>query len=830
MLARLPLVVLFWAALVAASVAFSLPSASLTHGVVLASTAALLGLGAAVWVRSRLTRSIALLVLVMALAGGGALLQRTTLSKRQVLLPPESSTVIVDGVIEDVTSADEGVLLRLAVDAIGPELGDGGTPQAIGVAVDVALTAPVKVDAGDRVRLRGRLRAPAPSLSPGTFDPYKAALVHGVHARMTVVQADDVAVFAKGRGAWWVRARRSLSARLQAQLPPRLAGLLLALLIGDTSLFSIEQSAAYRSVGAGHLLAVSGLQVTLLAGLLSRVMTSLLLFTPWGRRGRGALVAALFALAGVWGFVLLCGAPPSAVRAGVMATAVVFASAGGRRVLLVDALGAAGLLTVVASPASALDAGFLLSYAAVFGLVVASAGDHDGATLIDQIRAGVAASVIAGLLTLPLSAWLFAQVAPAGLLANIVLVPVASLLQVPALLGGALGAVLDLPWLSALGAQAALLLEALVFGLAELLPGVRAVDATSGVQAALLSVAVGVAGAAWLSRRVVAAVVVVLSSGFIFALSNREPDGLRVTFLPVGQGDAAVVELPQGQVFVIDGGGRVPVAPGMSEAARASVLAEPGARVVVPFLQRRGIQRIDVVVLSHPHPDHAGGLRAVVDAFPVGEVWWAGDVDTAGPLVQPLFDRVGASSVRSTPELLGQHRHGDVIIDVLGPAPAEATATYPEFSANDNSLVLRFCLGATCVLLPGDVEHFGEEELVATHENRLHAQVVKAPHHGSSTSSTTNFITATKALHVVMCTGRGNQFGFPAASVVQRWRAASARVWDTSRHGELTFLLDGTGVTAQPFRHDEDDDNEDDDEDNNENGPPKNHATRDATP
>jgi competence protein ComEC len=596
--------------------------------------------------------------------------------------------------------------------------------------------------------------------------------------------------------------------RLQEQLPPRLAGLLLALLVGDTSLFVPEQTEAYRHVGAGHLLAVSGLQVTLLAGLLMRLCTALLLLTPPGRRGRGGGLAAVVALLGVWSFVLLCGAPPSAVRAAVMASAVVGAGALGRRVLLVDALGAAGLLTVVASPASVLDAGFLLSYAAVLGLVAATPADRDNDDgLWPAIRDGVFASVTAGLVTLPLSAWLFSQVAPAGLVANIALVPVASVLQLPALLGGALGAVLDVPALSFLGAEAALFLEALVFGLAELLPGVRALDAPPAWLAALLTLVAAVAAAALLARRRTAAVVLVIVAALGVVVATREPSGLRVTFLPVGQGDGAVVELPDHRVFVVDGGGRVPLEPGLDEAGRAEVLAEPGTRVVVPYLKRRGIRHIDVLVLSHPHPDHAGGLRAVVEQFSVGELWWAGDPTHVGALARPIVQAVGAAHTKSTPDLLGTHHFGDVTVDVLGPAPEEGTATYPELHANDNSLVLRFCLGTTCVLLPGDVEHLGEDLLVSTRGDRLRAQVVKAPHHGSATSSTTSFVAATDATHVVMCTGRDNHFGFPAPAIVRRWQEAGAQAWDTARHGEVTFWLDGTAVIARSFRNDDDAEN-----------------------
>jgi competence protein ComEC len=826
--ARVPIVALFIVAVASAALGLAapLPASGLALPVGVAAGVVAVLAFAASRVRADVLRGAVVVVAVGVLAATAAVVERARFAARVAALPGSDRLVIVDADVVDAVDADEGRKLRVLVRALGPDLLDGAhdasdaagarrsggkttlDADGPGFVVDVALLAPVDVQPGDRVRLRGRLRPPAPALSPGTFDAEAAALVEGVHGRLAVVDVHDVAVLGHRPPAWSVRARVALSQRLQEQLPPRLAGLLLALLIGDTSLFEEEQSQAYRHVGAGHLLAVSGLQVTLLAGVLVRLVTTLFLLTGPGRRGRGAGIAAALALLGVWGFVALCGAPPSAVRAAIMASAVVGAGALGRRALLEDALAAAGLVTVVAAPSAVLDAGFLLSYAAVLGLVATSAktapiGDDDGGTVLGTLRDTAITSVVAGLVTLPLSAWLFAQLAPAGLVANIVLVPVASLLQLPALLGGALGAAFDLDALSFLGGQAALLLEALVFGLADLLPGVRTIDAPPAWLAGVLTTSAALAAALLLARRRLAAVVVVVvAAGGVGIAGARLPAGLRVTFLPVGQGDAAVVELPDGTVFVVDGGGRVPLEPGLDAAGRAEVLAEPGRRVVVPYLLRRGIERVDVLVLSHAHPDHAGGLHAVVDALPVDALWWAGDPGAVGPLVRPLVTRVGTERVTSTPGLLGRHTFGDVVVDVLAPAPEEGGATYPELHANDNSLVLRFCLGQTCVLLPGDLERFGEELLLASARDRVVADVVKAPHHGSATSSTPAFVAATGATDVVFCTGRDNHFGFPAPDIVKRWATAGAQVWDTARHGEVTFVLDGTRVFVRPFRDD----------------------------
>ncbi len=788
MAVRVPVVVLFFGAMLGAAVGLSSSFALFP----LIALGLLLG-AAAMFGRTPVGRALSvLLVVVVAAAVSG----RARVDRQRAELPV--GPVVVEGVVSDVGFGAEG--LRLVVDVDALLVPPPTRWQAQALRLDVSLQN-ARVAAGDRIRVRGVLHAPAPALSPGTFDGEAWALARGIQGHTSVEDPKDVVVVAHDAAPFFVAARLRLRERLLEQLPPRSAGLLLALLIGDTSLFEEEQRAAYRHVGAGHLLAVSGLQVTLLAVLLQRLCSLGILLTPWGRRGRGFVVGAVVAVIAVWGFVCLCGLPPSAVRAGVMATLVVVGQSLGRRVTLLDVLSAAGLLTVLASPESILDAGFLLSYAAVLGLASSSSSTpfclESVPSLWQRLRPALVASLVAGLATLPLSAWLFGQVAPAGLVANVVLVPVAGALQLPALLGGALGAVFDLPWLSNIGAQAALLLEALVYGLASVLPGVRTIDAPSALTAAVLTTTSLSTAALLIAGRGKAGAAGVVVIGAVLWLSIREPTGMRVTFLPVGQGDSAVIELPDGSVFVIDGGGRVPFDPDLDEADRAAVLAESGTRVVVPFLQRRGIDRVDVMVLSHPHPDHAGGLRAVVDAVAVDRLWWAGD--TAGALVAPLLAKV--PEVKSTPALLGRSQFGDVTVDVLAPSPQEGTPTYSELGANDNSLVLRFCLHGGCVLFPGDIERFGEELLLSsTAPEHLRAAVVKAPHHGSKTSSSAALIAATQARDVVLCTGRFNTFGFPDADVVSRWQAAGARTWDTAENGEVTFWIDGDDVSVRPFR------------------------------
>jgi competence protein ComEC len=759
---------LFFASALGALAGLLAPDGALFFGTLFAVVGAI----ATLVLRSLAGRAVSLVLAAFSLAALAGGWQATISARRSEQLP--SAPVVLEGIVDDVSFTKKGGR-RLVLAVEGSLAGDEAAPLDATIAVFVPPSVRDPIDPGDRLRARGRAHPLEPALQPGEFDEQKLGLARGVDGSLAAAHGNVAVVERHASFAPFARMRLWLHDRLADLLPPRMAGLELALLVGDTSLLDDEQREIYRRAGAGHLLAVSGLQVSLLALIARRVALAVILATPAGRKGRGRTAASMIALAAVWGFVALCGVPPSAVRAGAMATAILCAPLVHRRARSLDALGIAGLGTVLVSPASVLDPSFLLSYAAVLGLAATASVRH-------RVLKGVVASVGAGLVTLPISAYLFGQLAPAGLLDNIILVPAATFLQVPALALGLLGALVDSSFIAWLGGEAALVLEALTKGLGDLLPGVRAIDAPSGALTLLLITAALAFAAAVARRRVAIATAVAVAAVAAVAVERREPAGVRITVLPVGQGDSAVFEFPDGAAMVIDGGGTW------------DGRADPGTDVVIPFLQRRGIDRIALMVLSHQHPDHALGLVSVAHAVPVDVLWQNG----ADATLNALLASSTTAKLETTPAILGVHPFHQATIEVLAPAPAEHTATYPELEANDNSLVLRICYAGDCALWPGDAEALGEDLLLHTgHE--LHASVVKAPHHGSATSSTDAFISTTGASDVVFCTGRGNSFGFPAQAVIDRWRAAGARLWDTSRNGEVRIWLTGHGAIVRGF-------------------------------
>ncbi len=746
--------------------------------------------GATFLLRGQGARALTLLAACFTATALIATVHRSAHDARTAALPVAG---VFEGDVLDVTPARSGgTTLTVAVAGVLTDEGPAPLPLHLRVRL-VRAAAAVSIHPGDRLRLRGTAHPFFPRDRPGTFDADLFGLSRGLHGRLTVSHAHDVIVTDPGH-AWapFADLRQFLRARLLSLLTPREAGVVLALIIGDTAFFDDEQLATYRAIGAGHLLAVSGLQVSLLA--LIVFFLARLMFVRVGalrRRNRVRQSAAGLAALFVWGFVFLCGAPPSCVRAGAMATAVLLALFVDRHIAALDALGLAGLVTVMLWPASVVDPSFLLSYAAVVGLLLGTpAGglpDAGWPRARALLLTGTLSAFAAGVVTLSVSAYLFGELSPGGIVANVVLVPVASALQVPAIFLGLAGALFDVALLAKGGAMSAGLLEAITETLAQAMGGVWLVPAPSPLStialtgcALLLVWALARRRARWMLAAVLCAVSVLAAPDH---LSSR----VLVEVLPVGQGDSALVTTPQGQTVLIDGGGvwdeRI----------------DPGADVVVPYLQARGVDRIDVMILSHPDPDHLLGLLSVLRALPVGELWHAG-IGRHHPLVARLLDEAAARQVpvKTAPVLLGRHELGGAVLDVLAPRVEDGTAVYDELSANDNSLVVRIAYGETSMLFCGDLERWGERYLLG-HTPDVAADVVKAPHHGSRTSSSPALIKASHPAHVVFPTGRQNQFGFPHPEVARRWHDAGARLWDTAVHGLLRIELDGTAVTVTPF-------------------------------
>ncbi len=604
---------------------------------------------------------------------------------------------------------------------------------------------------GARVRVRGPLTPLPPADNPGNLDA--AAYAAGAWVAWRGRGPVTLLAAAPARAEATVAARVQARRRLAHLAHPFGGAVLTGLLLGDRAAVPPAAVEALAATGAGHLLAVSGLHVGGLAAVLFALCWRI-------SRRLGAIRpdrwAAWLALPAVPAFVLLAQAPLSARRAGWMVAGLLVARAWGRRPAGIELLGLAALVVLADRPQAVTEPGFQLSFGAVGALLLAPSGGG-------RLRQALIATTVAWLATAPIQAWHFGTAAPLAPLANLVLTPLAATLVVPL---GLLGLLLS-GWTTAPLEVAAVAAEALV-ALAEgfaTWADLQIVGAHAAPALAAPIVAAGLwsAGLPRLARW--GPVGLALWSAWLW------PAGVTVDFVAVGQGDATVVRAG-GQTLLVDAG------------------PDRAARALLGYLRHEGVRRIDTVVLSHRHPDHYGGLVGVAAALPIGEVIDHGVPDAGGPWGRLAGELVRHGvPVRRPPP--GGWRLGDAHVAVLAADPPAGLAE------NDRSLVLRVAGPAGSVLLTGDVEGPGEARLAGRVPP---STVLKAPHHGSNTSSGPRLLADACPAAVVFPVGRHNRYGFPHPAVLARYAARAIPGWRTDLDGRVRVRLHDAAPTIEAMR------------------------------
>ena len=293
--------------------------------------------------------------------------------------------------------------------------------------------------------------------------------------------------------------------------------------------------------------------------------------------------------------------------------------------------------------------------------------------------------------------------------------------------------------------------------------------------------------AEWASALALAALTILVAAHPFPASLNRGK--LEVSVLDVGQGDSIFVGFPDGRTMLIDGGGQ----PGSSWAGNQRPGLDVGEQVVSPYLWSRGLQRLDVVVLTHAHHDHLEGLRAVLQNFAVKELWIGREEQT--PALVSLLDEGRSRGAKIVHEKQGDRFDwGGVGGEILWPADSEPVPA----AANDDSVVVRLQDGRIHFLLSGDIEKRVESTLVGEHAP-LAADFLKVPHHGSKTSSTLPFLAAVAPRIAVVSVGEANPFGHPAKPILERYEESGVRLLRTDRDGAVTALTDGQDLEIHTF-------------------------------
>ena len=692
--------------------------------------------------------------------------------------------------LEDAVRRDDLVSLRARVVGIRPEAWrpvSGGT--AVTVAGSVREADRRRWHAGTELEAAMTFRRPPRYLNDGVPDVEVSRALRGVSVVGSV--KSGLLVEVRNEGSWLARAsaqaRQAVRDAVQRTVGAdsrAAAAVVTAVLIGDDSGLSPELRDRWQVAGTYHVLAISGGNIAVLVALVV-VLASV--------AGMGPRAGAVLALGALAAFACVVTPGSSVQRASLMAAVHLVARVLDHRAPSWQALAAALGIMLVVDPLGLSDVGLLLTCGATIALIECARhlGRVKPGGRLRWLLAALAATACVELTVFPIQVWWFSRLSFAGLILNLIAVP----LMTAAQLAGLLAVALDLAGAPAwpagwLAARAVLVLDDCM-RLAEWVPWAGRM--TPQPPAWLVVFYYAALIALWAARTArgrgllavpLAASGLAIATGQPILAASPPTAGLQLTMMDVGQAEALLLE-SGGWRALVDAGGR-PFGDGV----------DVGRRVVVPALWARRVTTLDAMLITHPDPDHVGGAGAVMDAMTVRELWLGVAVPGHEPSAE-LLGRAAAGGTRVMVRRSGERLWpGGARVRVLHPPPPDWERRRVR---NDDSVVLEIVYRDVAVLLMGDVSA-DVERAILPHLTPARVRILKVGHHGSRTSTSRALLEVWRPDIALISCGRGNSFGHPAPAVLARLREAGATVFRTDTDGQTTVRSDGRQVWVRTFR------------------------------
>ena len=591
--------------------------------------------------------------------------------------------------------------------------------------------------------------------------------------------------------AWIDRARIHARRRIDATYARDAAPMARALVLGENDL-DHDDAEAFRLSGLSHLLAVSGTHIIIAVFSIVRLLGAMLRrVEALTARFDASRVAAAVGVVLAWVYAEFAGSGGSVRRAALMATVALSAKAMGRTPNAQRAFGMSLLCGALLDPLAAFDVSFGLSAAATAGLLVASrplqAQLERIGKPISWCAPATAATVSSSAFCLPWLMLLGPKYSVVGVIANVVAVPIGELICLPACLCHLLlGPFPNLERALAMLGSGALLCVRYV---AHFSASVEWMAMPTPQPTPWQLSIVAVFAVAILLRRQrrfvwVFAAVVAFFVAELAAIHVHQPLGLlRVTALDVGQGDSILIDFPNGQAMLIDGGGAV------------GSTVDPGTRVIIPALRERRRSTLSVAVVTHPHPDHFLGLISTLENHRPLQLWEASSHPGERPYTKYARfvrdNRRRRVTIVRPAQLCGKTAlFGDAQLRVLGPCPDVSERD----NDNNNSLVIHIRFGKRAALLMGDAEKEQEHDLLKLDHRLLRADLLKVGHHGSRTSTTRALLEAVQPGSAIISCGVRNRFGHPSPETLSALQHYGVDVFRSDRHGAIAWTTDGERV------------------------------------
>ncbi|WP_059102681.1 DNA internalization-related competence protein ComEC/Rec2 [Shouchella shacheensis] len=629
---------------------------------------------------------------------------------------------------------------------------------------------------GDRCRVSGTLKPPAPPSNFYAFDYKRYLYERGIHWQL---EGQSSSMDCQRETAGWrfllPRFRAAQIERIAQTFPSEVGGVVVALTFGERAFVDAPVLGAYERLGIVHLLAISGLHVGLVTAAL--FYSAIRLGLTREKAMEGVMVFLPI-------FVMLTGVAPPVVRAASMAFVVLLCLRLKLRIHPFTGFSCIFFLFLLIQPYALFQLGFQLSFLVSFSLLLSAPTIHR--RYRSYISRLLCLTGTAQLIGLPLILYHFFEWSLLSLPLNLVYIPFVSLLVLPA---SFLAVILDfiLPLSLNFPLQVLALIVPVVHDWLLTLDGWRAPTLVVGRPSLVLMLAFfaaivymfvnwGQGRPGWWWRPALSLVVIM---GIQVAAPYFKSEAV-VTMLDVGQGDGFVIELPYRQgVYVIDTGGVISFHD--EEWRERSRTFDTGADIVAPYLKARGISKVDKLILTHGDYDHIGGAIGLMEQVRVQEVLYG-----AGGLEKPFeeetlqfaYDQGAKISFKKSGDTWSQ---GKQQFGILAPLGTEATT-------NDRSLVVYAEMGGVSWLFTGDLEEEGERAMLRRFP-AFGVDVLKVGHHGSKTSTTEELMAMLGPQIALISAGRNNRFNHPHPEVMERLSEANATVFQTGEHGDVRMTI-----------------------------------------
>ena len=703
-------------------------------------------------------------------------------------------------------------------------------------------------DYGDVVRVRTRLRKVRNFHNPGGFNYERYLKFQGILLRGSVADDSRIAVLRKGYGHPIRQKlegfRSSIRTFIDTNAPTPEKEIIKACILGDQQQIPRELRDAFSKTGISHIIAISGFNMSMIAffsiylvrGIIRRFPYLLLRFDLYK-------LSVLFAMPPVVLYTFIAGAGMSVLRATLMILAFMAALLISKSRDLYNTLSMAALIILLVYPPALFDVSFQLSFAAVLAILLITPvltafipkpelvpGTPYSLPVLSRkgmysFALFIIVSLSAMLGTMPLIAFYFNRLSVISLFANIIIVPILGILAIPVSMAtifflpfssvvstffldiaGTLVMIslalnnyfASLPW-AALYLTTPSFLELLFFyvflyGLMEVLArlsGENGPGHDPDKEPDNASFLIRLRSCPIRIYYTLAASVLFFSLD-VFYLHQKSSDRseFSATAIDVGQGSSTLIRFPGDQTMLIDGGGFI------------NSTFDVGKYIVAPYLWHERLNRIDIVVLTHPHHDHLNGLPFILENFPVREVWINGETSGSEEYLrfQDIIKNKGLVQRRisagNSPVIIG-----GVHIEFLSPpgpiSRMEEEATFTE--TNDGSLVMRMTYGEVSFLFPGDISFITEERL-ASDSRELQSQLLFVPHHGGRTSTSEAFLQKVRPHMAIISVGADNLFRLPHPDVLKRLKDRGIITYRTELHGAITASTDGLGLSIDPYQ------------------------------